>query len=1053
MTHSHLLYALSILALSAVPAAAQIDLPDDGDRPRRVPERPESGRGDIAPHLVCTVCESRNYTASRTRPAAREGFYFAVCTNCKEDRMHREGGRGAGGDLDLPERGHSPASEPASEPIPKDPSVPDLPAFPLTLSDQARFILEEISKSGTPSASLRAQALRNLKSMGDDGVLAGRVALRDERAPLIELGARLLLESGRGAEIERVAQRLHDPLPGRIGPGILERLVDADPVHASPKLLCALLEHPKGTMRQAATRHLSDHSSPELLSSLAVALKSKRTSTRSAVINLIADIDDPSGLDLLLEHLADSSPTVCGRVLDHLGRREDERLDVELLRRAFSERWILRPSAYALLAVIDREDLESRAILDERHASSLLSGLESSDPLVRGTCAAALAGIGFRSEDSELTGWVDDLIPANLIASVSGASFHTDYGSLQPRAMRRLELITGERIGTDGGRWVDWWAGHREGFHALRATFPVALYEVSGMVIRYRDKSGAFSIAGFDAPAPTGPEDRVMIGATQMAALVASMRELGVLSSERLPGVRGKRSETERELTLRVLDREKTFLFGEGAETDWFTEVMAILDTQRARQSWQRFSPPPPTKEYGSWEAEALWWDGEQDEKTRASRMKRLVFTHLQEVPPSQRQYGLEELERVLHVDGVSSLADFEPLLKLIAEEAFYTDRCGRLVDLSRALLHGDSESVWRARGRLIDVLVEGFGDRGAASVAAVISDISSDQRLGLAADERPLVRALLALHFSGSELPEERAVLLALLEDEDPTVEAAAVSSLGHARLEGARTELLLRARFGEGVVRLAALEAVGRLRGDGVRQALVTGLADRAQEVQLSALKGLSYLADPESISLFISYLQQDQDTELFKVALGALDDFGAAAHKDLLRIAGSSTHKARRRAALLLSEACVGEVAEAMAILLAGGPDSTLARELAILTCFDLREAEQPASEYLGWLRSEVDSDSWRWFVEATARRELVCPPRSAFVGSGGREAADFLLEVIERCEPFLAERASREMERMLGGELVGLPVDSVGRARWLVSARALIDRVHGGSGGGE
>ena len=88
-------------------------------------------------------------------------------------------------------------------------------------------------------------------------------------------------------------------------------------------------------------------------------------------------------------------------------------------------------------------------------------------------------------------------------------------------------------------RWVDWWTAHRESFQALRATFSVALYEVSGMVIRYRDKRGAYAIAGFDAPAPAGPEERVMIGATQMAGLVASLREFGLLSPERLPGVRG----------------------------------------------------------------------------------------------------------------------------------------------------------------------------------------------------------------------------------------------------------------------------------------------------------------------------------------------------------------------------------------------------------------------------------------------------------------------------------------------------------------------------------
>ena len=1051
MKQKKLLYALAAFALSAAPAAAQLDLPDDGDKPRKAPEVPTQGRGDIAPHLVCNVCESRNYTATRTRPASQAGYYFAVCAHCGEDRMHREGRRSSAGDLDLPDRARRVAPvTPAPTPSPKAPSTPDLPSLPGSLSEQAQVILEELSKS--PSASMRAQALRNLKGMGEDGVRAGRVALRDERPALIQFGAEVLLESGRGAEIERVAQRLRDPLPGRIGPSILDRLVEVDPVHASPRLLCELLDHPKGAMRQAASKHLEAHRSPELLAPLSVLLQSKRSSTRTAAVDLIAGIEGSASVDLLLGHLADNSPTVCGRVLDHLARSKDERLDVELLRRAFNERWILRPSAYALLAVMDREDLESRAILDERHAPSLLSGLDSNDPLVRGACAAALAGIGFRSEDSEATSWVDDLVPLHLVASVSGSSFHTDYGSLQPRAMRRIELITGERIGTDGGEWVDWWAAHRANFRALRASFPVELHEVSRMVIRYRDKSGAYSIAGFDAPAPRGPEERVLIGATQMADLVAELRGFGVLSAARLPGVRGKRSESERELTLRVLDREKRFLFGEGADEAWFAEVMSALGQKRERQRWQLFAPQPEG-ERGPWEAEALWWDGERDEQARAERMKRLLLTHLQEAPPSQRQLGLEELERVLAVEGVATMADLEPLLTLISEESFYTDRCGRLVDLVRGLSAGDSASALRARERLISILVERFGDRGAASVAALIADCSASQRLGMAADERPLVRALLALHFRGSELPEERAVLLALLEDEDSTVEAAAVSSLGYARLEGARTELLLRARFGEGAVRLAALEAIGRLGGEGVRQALVTGLAERAEEVQLSALKGLSHLADPESISLFVSYLQRGEDSALYEVALDALRSFGAEAHPALLRVAESSVHKARREAALILSEACVGAVAEPLAVLLAGGSDPVISRELAILTCFDLRKAEQPAAEYLSWLRSQSDKDAWRWFVDATTRRELTCPDRAAFRGEGSREASEFLLQVIERCEPYLAERARRELERMLGGDLVDFPGDSAGLERWLESARELVERVHAESGGGE
>lgn len=1042
---------LLALALLASVASAQLDLPDRAGKPRATPQRPAKDRGDVVPHLVCTVCGTRNYTAPRTRPTPEGRFYFAVCAYCRADRRHREGGRGGGGGggLDLPDRRGS------GRPAPKSPALPAAPLFPSAISDQARIVLEEVSKLEAPNASFEQQAVLSLVSMGPNGVLAGRIALFDQSERMIRLGARVLLASGSGAELERVATRLAGALPGHLGPQLLDELVAADPVHASPQYLCGLLEHRSGRMRKAAAGHLEIHLGPALIAPLSDALGSKRTSTRIAVISLLSKIDGPAALGLLLDHIADSSPTVCGKVLDELARRGDARLEIELLQRAFSDRWILRPSAYALLAVLDREDLGRRGILDERHAPSLLAGLESNDPLVAGTCAAALAGIGFRSDDSAATAWLDGRVPAHLISAVSGSKFHTDYASLQPRALRRLELITGEQIGTDGRKWVDWWMVQREDFSALRAQFSIALREVSSLVVRHRSDQGTFSLVGFDAPLSSGPEERIVLGAPQMASLVDSLRELGVLSAERLPGLRGRRSAHEVELSLRVGEREKSFLFGEGEGAEWFTECEELLQAQRERQRWQRFATLR-TSQRATWEAEALWWATEQTEAARAMRMKRLVLTHLVQVPPSQRHSGLVELDRVLSIDGVGSHQDLGPIVGLIEEEAFYTERCRRLVRLCRGLIRGDAEAQRRGRERLMDALIETFGDAGAESVAEVLGDMEADQILMLARDERPLMRALVALHYSGSERSEERAVLLAFLDDEDRSVEAAAVSSLGHARLEGARTDLLIRARLAEGIVRLSALEAIGRLGGEGVRQALVTGLAERDGDVQLAALRGLAHLDDPEAVSLFVSYLQQSSSSELFAVAMGALEDLGSAAHEDLLRVANSTLHKARRPAALLLARDGVGAAADPLAVLHLADPDAELALELAILTCFDLREAEDPAAEYIAWLASEADRDAWRWFVEATERRELVCPPRSAFEDEGagrGPGPALFLLEVVQRCEPFLAERARRELARLLGVELVELTRSAEEREAWLISARALIDRAHPGVGGGE
>jgi HEAT repeat protein len=1040
---------LTALALFAFPlaASAQLDLPDSAGKARTVKEGPRSESGDIAPHLVCTVCGTRNYTAARDRPATETDQYYAICSYCREDRRHRDGGSGSAADIDFPDRERVKPVE-----LEPTPSLPEPPLVPGTLSPQARFILEQIAKSSDAGASLQAQAERGLIALGEDGVFAARVALLDERPALIKLGANVLLSTRRGVEIERVAQRLRDPLPGRIGPAILESLVATDPVHASPTLLCDLLDHRQGAVRQAASKHLERLLSPGLLSPLREALKAKRISTRVEAISLIAQINDPSSLGTLLEHLDDSSPTVCERVLSALVRREDERLDVELLKLAFGERWILRSSSYALLAVIDREDQGKRAILDERHARSLLIGLEARDPMVSGACAAALAGIGFRCAPSDSNTWLDAMVPTKLVAAVSGVDFHPDYASLQPRALRRLELISGEQIGANAEGWLDWWIGERSGFKALRALFPITPEEASHFVLRYRSPEGAFVLSGAEEVGSQGADERVVIGAVELEALVESLREWGLFSAELLPGVRGVRSSDEREFTLRLGSQSKTFVLGKGRQEPWFSSVEELFLSHRDRQRWQRFVPLPDEAR-GPWLAEVLWWESDQDELSRALRLKRHLVAHLQSVSPYERQSGFNELERVLAVDGAGMITDLDPILEFIMEEALYSERAERLVSLARGLIHGEGEAAEMARGRLLTVLLGHFEEAGAGSAAALLHDFSQGNLFSLGSDEDPFTRALIAGHFSGSKLPEEQALLLAFLEDEDSRVEAAAVASLGHVQLEGARTELLLRARISEGIVRQAALEACGRLGGEGVLEALIQGLAERDLNYQLSALRGLAHLADPDQISFFVSYLQLGEQSPHYRIAFDALKDFGPAAYPALLRIANLKRHKAHRACALLLARAGRGEVATALVAILEDGPDAEVAYELAVLTCFDLRSAEKPALEYGSWLTAGGHQDPWRWFQEAIARRELECPPRVNFEGEGTRAGALFLLDIVSRSDSILAERGRRELEALLGVEVLAEPARSEDRQLWLETLNEVIERVYPAAGGEE
>jgi hypothetical protein len=448
-----------------------------------------------------------------------------------------------------------------------------------------------------------------------------------------------------------------------------------------------------------------------------------------------------------------------------------------------------------------------------------------------------------------------------------------------------------------------------------------------------------------------------------------------------------------------------------------------------------------------------LWWDSDQDEFSRALRMKRHLLAHLQAVPPYERLSGLMELERVLAVAGAGMITDLDLILDFLMEEALFADRAGRLVSLARTLIHGDEGAVESARRRLLTVLLGHFEEAGAGSAAALLYDFNQESLLKLGSDEDPLARALVAAHFSGSKLPEEQALLLALLEDEEPQVEAAAVAALGYVQLEDVRTELLFRARFSEGMVRQAALEACGRLGGEGVQEVLINGLAERELSYQLSALRGLVLLADPEQISFFVSYLQLGEESPHYRIAFEALEAFGPAAYPALLRIANLKRHKAHRASALLLARAGVGEVVSSLISILEGGPDAEVAYELAVLTCFDLRSAEEPALEYASWLKAEDHQDPWRWFQEATVRREFECPPRSEFEGGGTREAALFLLEIVSRSDLILAERGRRELEVLLDLEFLEEPARSEDRQFWLEDLRDVIERVYPAAGGEE
>ncbi len=1092
------LAAVFVLAALVCPrsATAQVELPK---------QNPARASGHIASFLVCRTCGQRNYVSARDGRRDEEGFEIAWCSTCQRDSAQKppdrlpglsaSGREGVGG-LSLPLPGRavvrpqrpapSPPPAPAAQEVAHVAAASSAEAQPSVDAAQratAAAIFAGLARVRDHSDPRVVRAAEQLIALQDAGLDAARSALSRPESAVVLAAARVLLGSPSKSDAELVAERVRGKSPGSAGPALLELLVELDPVLVSPRFLASLLESPHAGVRTAAERQLRAVTGPELLPILTPLFGSKQGETRLRALGLIASIDDPSVTELLLTRLSDPTAKVASAALSFLAASRDPALDAELLGRAFRQRWILREGSYALLALVEREDLQLTPILDESHAEALLAGLESSSPFIAGACATALAGIGFRSTHTKATGWLDRSVVDRLVVSVSGQQYHDDFTALSSPALRRLKLLSGEDFGSDGPRWVSWWLSARERFYARRAHIEVEDADAGTLVVHLRSSgesavaSGGSAVdlvlmtgtaAGEGADRPDARDVLYLTDAEARDALTVLRRE-GVFGAERLPGVRGHRGSGERTFDLEVAGRGKSFVFGAGASEPWFERICdmarALADTNR----WQRY-PRPRSDPLSLWREESGWWSGEHAPEVRALRLKDLVLRALPARGLRERENGLAELERLYALPKVVSPDDFQPLLALLRGEGIHDPRVTRIVRLALQSARGGAEAARGGAelvpvvcgGSLVDVLYTTFGQDSLPELVEIASACGAGFTNVLARDPRPLVRVAaakaLALRAEGSS--EAAAVLLALIDDPDVSVERTAIEACGEQRVESARTELLVRARLGTSELRAAALEAIGRLGGELVLEALAVGLADPDQRVRVAATRGLGELGGSGSVSLLLSVLGTKDDEQLSAAASAGLAKLGAMAWPDLLRVVNAPAHNGRRAAALILAEQAAPEAASALITMLTDHPrDAYVAGELAILTCVDLRGTTDAAAAWWDWWDGVVHDDSLAWFLAALGRppkggagapgallaesAPTNVPPRSAFEGRGTLAGQLALVAAMDRPEAWLAERARRELARRLDRDLGALPARGLARDAWLADLRQSLD----------
>lgn len=930
--------------------------------------------------------------------------------------------------LDLPGGAVPVASEPAAVPAPAPGSA-----------ESASALFEAVARARRPAAV--AVEIERLLVLGAAAHPAARVALASSHAPSVLAGGRVLLAGGAG-EREAVARRLVQPIAAEVGLALLAELRERDPKLATPAFLAGLLEHPEPALRTAAQRALEERLTAEALPALQPLLASGRATARSAALELVSRIEDPLAWNLLVSRLADPSAQLAGRAATLLGMRaETEPLLREAAFGAASEDGGERRRAYALLGLVQAEESRGRILLGLEDVPALLPRLSDGRPLVAGTAAIALARIGFRSGASEVGPWLAREVPHQLVRCGTGVEFHADFSVLELPALRALALLSGASLGDDGAAWREWWLDQGDGFQPRHAVLELPPDAAAQLRVDGADAQGSWVLLGPGRAQEDARGDVLRLDPAAAGLLLVFLREAGAFDARHLPAPAGPVEPGV--LRLQVGTQEKRFM--RAAEGEWFDQLAGECARLRAENAWQRHPDGGRTR-LEFWQAEAERWSLLAPEQRRRE-LKRLVLASLRQPAEARtREARMAELEQLYALEGVPEASDVEALLGVLGLEAEFGPRVERALALTRraiAARGGDASTEVDPLGRLLALTLERFGAAAVPALRPLAHELSPAALELLRADLRPAARALAAEALVHGHGPQDVDAIVALLHDPEELVVRTTLEALAAEPCEPARARLLELARAGSGATRAAALRALVPLRGKDVLDLAQESLGDADPDVQRASAWALAELADPRAATLLASLLTRGPGSPFHADARRGLLRLGDVGVAECLRLARAGGTRAQREGLLLLAELGRAEAVPGLLALLAEAPDDErVLRELSVLSGIDFGREEHPETAGFAWWDLVVHDDSLAWFLAAAERGSVRTPAREELEPVPSREGARFLLEVASGDDPLLAERALRELERVLGQPL-GRP-EPEERSSFLAGVRAEVAR---------
>ena len=1054
-------------------ALAQLDLPKGSGSNQDKPVEEKPAPLGTMPHLECTTCNTPNYVTT-IDPSADEGKQKAWCMKCQNVRLFRRVDPASvrqGNGLDLPAptpAGPAPQATPAGQ----APQAAPAPVVMQSMTDAtlqaAQSILADVRRLRHPDPVVLNAAADSLVALGDAGLLRARISLSSQDASELLVASRALLLGGVAEDAERVAQRMLQALPPKASMNLVKQVIELNPVVASPRWLASMLEHPQNPARLTAYRALRDLAEdpkvvtqawPEFLEPL---LQSTNAEARYRALDLLSLVQGADILDAVFSALSDPRAKVARRAVDILTNSDDPRVEPELMVRCFGSRFILRENAYALLVVIEREDKYLRPLLHKGHVETLLRAMDMNEEMVSNTAALALAGIGFRMEESSESPWLDMAVMDHLVGVVAAIQFFDDRSSLVEPCLRRLQMLSGRNYGENGPRWAEWWLSQRHSFRASRAAMSYGPEDHLSLSLTYRNhpEGVAFVLLGPDRlfrPDEGLDGARYFVTSEQSDALVRLLEEQGALGAAQPPGPRGDRALQGQELLIRLGSGAKTFALGPQVREPWFERLAQFLQALRAECDWQDYFAANEHVDKQAWVAYVWQNGGVPTAEPAHSDWLREVYLHWCEAQPlGKRQAGLEALAKLQQEGHGPGPMEFDRMLELLGAERTY----GRDAQTLYALcLHATglrdqvapSPEAALLGERLLGSLMENFGDAGVDPMGPVLHMLGSERIRLASKDPSPLLRAAAGLQLLAEPTEGDWPVLEGLMNDSSSMVATRVLGAAGKAGRQEALPIALTQSTSTDPTIRSNALRTLGRLGGDQAREALMMTLTEPSGDFRLVAAEGLADLRDPKAAPLLVALLRNGREQGIQGALRRGLLDLGPDAQEYLIGALNSPQPTARREAALILGEEDAHQAAPALLRLLSEDPtDSEVVDALVGLTCVDLSRAEDRAYAWWSWWDTVRKDDAFSWFLAACATRGLPSPQpvadhffrplrpdaQGTLQGSMlSNDGAAFLLEVMRTDDDWLARRAWREWQRRSSVQLDEMPRNPEARHLWV------------------